>query len=570
MPSARPFTLDTRQVGALPLVNRILERLRFDALLECRLARPHPRAKVPAREALGVLVCNLVLVREPLYALGEWAHGRVPRLLGLAPEQVQALQDDRVGRALDRLFDADRAALLTDLVVGMVREFDVALDQLHNDSTTITLHGEYSGAIGGLVRGKPTVRIERGYNKDHRPDLKQILWILTISADGAVPVHFKVADGSTADTTTHVEIWETLRQLVGSAFFLYVADSKLCSEDTLRHIHREHGWFLTVLPRTRAEDGLFKDWLQDHMPEWEDVARRPHPRKRNGSEDVVRGCPSPIPDANGFRLLWYHSTWKEARDARARREAIQGAWKKLEALRERLESPRSRFKKAAGVCEEADAILEDRGADRWLSYEVTSFEEERYRQEKRGRPGKNTRWRRKLKTRFELTWTLRQDNVDYDTRCDGIFPLVTNRSEDALSLADAWTAYRTKQPLVEARHDLLKNVEAVTPMWLKSVSRIEALLFVEFVALLVHALVEREVRRAMAARGMETLPLYPEERDCPAPTARRIFELFEPLQRNVLKTEDGRFVQRFDPDLDERQQLLLELLDVSPDEFKNL
>jgi len=570
MPSARPFTLDTRQVGALPLVNRILERLRFDALLECRLARPHPRAKVPAREALGVLVRNLVLVREPLYALGEWAHGRVPRLLGLAPEQVQALQDDRVGRALDRLFDADRAALLTDLVVGMVREFDVALDQLHNDSTTITLHGEYAGAVGGRVRGKPTVRIERGYNKDHRPDLKQILWILTISADGAVPVHFKVADGSTADTTTHVEIWETLRQLVGSAFFLYVADSKLCSEDTLRHIHREHGWFLTVVPRTRAEDGLFKDWLQDHMPEWEEVARRRHPGKRNGSEDVVRGCPSPIPDANGFRLLWYHSTWKEARDARARREAIQGAWKKLEALRERLESPRSRFKKAAGVCEEADAILEDRGADRWLSYEVTSFEEERYRQEKRGRPGKNTRWRRKLKTRFELTWTLRQDNVDYDTRCDGIFPLVTNRSEDALSLADAWTAYRTKQPLVEARHDLLKNVEAVTPMWLKSVSRIEALLFVEFVALLVHALVEREVRRAMAARGMETLPLYPEERDCPAPTARRIFELFEPLQRNVLKTEDGRFVQRFDPDLDERQQLLLELLDVSPDEFKNL
>ena len=548
----------------------MLERLRFDELLERYLARPHPRAKVPAREALGVLVRNLVLVREPLYALGEWAHDRVPGLLGLAPEQIQALQDDRVGRALDRLFDADRAALLTDLVVGMVREFDIALDQLHNDSTTITLHGEYADATGKRVRGKPTVRIEHGHNKDHRPDLKQLLWILTVSADGAIPVHFKVSDGSTEDTTTHIEIWETLRQLVGSPLFLYVADSKLCSEDTLRHIHREHGWFLTVLPRSRAEDGLFKDWLQSHRPEWKEVICRSHPRKHNGPEEVVRGCTSPIPDAHGFRLLWYHSTWKEARDARARREAIQGAWKKLEALRARLESPRSRFKKAAGVRQEADAILEARGADRWLSYEVTPFEEERYRQEKRGRPGKNTRWRRKVKTRFELTWALRQDQVDYDTRCDGIFPLVTNHSEDALSLADAWKAYRTKQPLVETRHDLLKNVEAVTPMWLKNVSRIEALLFVEFVALLVHALVEREVRRAMTVRGLKTLPLYPEERKCPAPTARRIFELFEPLQRSLLRTEDGRFVQRFDPELDERQHLLLELLGVSPDAFKKL
>jgi len=525
---------------------------------------------VPARQALGVLVRNLVLVREPLYALGEWADGRVPVLLGLTPEQLQALHDDRVGRALDRLFDADRAALLTDLVVSMVREFDVALDQLHNDSTTITLHGEYAGATGKRVRGKTTVRIEHGHNKDHRPDLKQLLWILTVSADGAVPVHFKVGDGCTEDTTTHVEIWETLRRLVGSPDFLYVADSKLCSENTLRHIHREHGWFLTVLPRTRAEDSLFKDWLQDHTPEWKDVVRRSNPRKRNGAEDVVRGCPSPIPDAHGFRLLWYHSAWKEARDARARRETIQGAWKKLEVLRARIDSARSRFKNAAGVCQEADAILQERGADRWLSYEVTPFEQEHYRQEKRGRPGKNTRWRRRVKTRFELTCALRQDQLDYDTRCDGIFPLVTNRCENALSLADAWKAYRTKQPLVETRHDLLKNIEAVTPMWLKSVSRIEALLFVEFVALLVHALVEREVRQAMTARRLKTLPLYPEERECPAPTARRIFELFEPLQRHLLRTEDGRFVQRFDPQLDERHHLLLELLEVSPDAFNNL
>jgi transposase len=550
-------------------VQRILARLDLDALLAAYLPRPHPRTHLEPRRALGVLVRNLVLARVPLYAMSEWVAPRLPALLGLERGQARWLEDDRVGRALDRLFDADRAALLTALVVHMVREFDVSLDELHNDSTTITLHGDYAEAVGQRIRGKPTSRVTHGHNKDHRPDLKQLLWILTVSADGAVPVHFKVTDGSAEDSTTHPDTWEALRRLVGSPRFLYVADSKLCTWDNLRHIHREQGWFLTVLPRSRKEDRQFKDWLQDHTPDWEEIARRPHPRRRDGPPDLVRACPSPVPDAHGFRLLWYHSTHKEARDAASRSDTIEAAWKKLEALRERLQGPRPRLRTRAGVARAADAILQERGADRWIAYELQSVEDARYRQEKRGRPGPRTRWRRQLKTRFQLTWTLRDDRVTYDTRCDGLFPLVTNVPEERLSAAEVWTAYKSKQPLVEKRHDLLKNIEAATPVYLKSIARIEALLFVHFAALLVHALLEREIRRAMEERGLKGLPIYPEERLCAAPTARRIFELFEPLQRHVLR-KAGRVVQRFAPELNDRQRLILDLLDIAPDEFTNL
>ncbi|MGH3265152.1 MAG: hypothetical protein ACRDNS_24525 [Trebonia sp.] len=48
-----------------------------------------------------------------------------PALLGLSGEEVAELSDDRVGRALDRLFCADRATLLTELVVGVIAEFGV-------------------------------------------------------------------------------------------------------------------------------------------------------------------------------------------------------------------------------------------------------------------------------------------------------------------------------------------------------------------------------------------------------------------------------------------------------------
>lgn len=73
-----------------------------------------------------------------------------------------------------------------------------------------------------------------------------------------------------------------------------------------------------------------------------------------------------------------------------------------------------------------------------------------------------------------------------------------------------------------------------SPCTSKSVSRIEALLFLHFVALLVHALIERDVRPALAAGAITELPLYPEDRDCNAPSTARILELFSPLQRHLL------------------------------------
>lgn len=566
MPRSTAFDLDTKTIGALPLVNHLLHRLRLEELLDKHLPPPGPGTKLPAVQTLGLLVRNLVLARAPLYGLAEWARDRIPSLLGLAPEQIDLLNDDRVGRALDRLFDADRSALLTDLVVRMVQDFDVCLDQLHNDSTTLSVHGEYPDATGRPVRGKPTLAITFGHSKDHRPDLKQLLWILTVSADGAIPVHFKVADGNTEDSTTHVETWNLLRALVGSADFLYVADSKLCTRENLKHIQDNGGRFITVLPRTRKEDGLFKDWLQDHTPAWEEVLRRPDARRKNGPPDIFGAIASPIPDADGFRVIWYQSSHKMERDAQFRRNAIQSAGKDLDGLEERLQGPRPRFQSQAGVAKVVEEILQGRRAARWITYEVTTVQQEVFRQEKRGRPGKNTRWRRRLKTRFQLRWELNKDTVDYDAKCDGVFPLITNRPKEELSAADVLEAYKCKQPLVEKRHDLLKNVEAATPLYLKSVSRIEALLFLLFVALLVHALIEREVRRAMAARGLTALAIYPEGRLCTAPSTARILEVFEDLQRHLLLS-GNQVVQRFDPELRDRQLEILDLLQIPPTAF---
>lgn len=104
-------------------------------------------------------------------------------------------------------------------------------------------------------------------------------------------------------------------------------------------------------------------------------------------------------------------------------------------------------------------------------------------------------------------------------------------------------------------------------MWLKNVVRIEALLFLYFVALLVHALLERELRQGMAREKVESLPLYPEERECRAPSTERILDLFAPLQRHRLRKR-GNLVQVFEPDLGKLHKKVLALMQIPLTAFR--
>ena len=176
--------------------------------------------------------------------------------------EVERLNDDRVGRCLDRLFDALDADLIMKVVRQVIDQFHINLDELHNDSTSVSVYGAYSEAEEeGRVRGRRTLAITFGHSKDHRPDLKQLLYILTVSDDGGVPVYFTSASGNTTDDTTHRQTWDLLHQLVGRADFLYVADCKLATSDNMNYIARQQGRFITVLPRTRKEDQQFRQRL---------------------------------------------------------------------------------------------------------------------------------------------------------------------------------------------------------------------------------------------------------------------------------------------------------------------
>ena len=466
-------TLRSVKVGALPIINRILQRLRLEELLQDYLPPEDKRVKVPAANALLVLVRNLLVSREPLYGIGEWAAGYAPDLLGLTPQQ------------------------------------------LHNDSTTITFHGNYADAAEeGTRSGQTTLAITWGHNKDHRPDLKQLLYILTLSDDGGVPVHFRAESGNTVDDQTHQETWELLCELAGRRDFLYVADCKLATAENMAYLHQRGGRFITVLPKTRGEDPAFRQTLRQGQVSWRTIHEKTDENEPEKVLDRFSVAQAPTVSAEGYRLLWYHSTRKAE-------------------------------------------------VDDWVRVEIQERIEERYRQERKGRPGKDTRYVKHVTTRFDLSYQVDHGRIAEDQRCDGIFPLVTNVLD--LSEGEVLLAYK-RQPVIEKRFSQLKTDFRVAPLYLKEVSRIQALLCVYFLVLLVESLLERELRQAMQREGIESLPMYPEDRPCRHPTARRLIDRFDDLQRHTL--DNGRDPPVvFVSELSDLQRRILKLLGVPASDY---
>ena len=99
------------------------------------------------------------------------------------------------------------------------------------------------------------------------------------------------------------------------------------------------------------------------------------------------------------------------------------------------------------------------------------------------------------------------------------------------------------------------------PLFLKNEGRIEALFFLYFISMLVQALIEREIRRAMEREGIEELPIYPEDRPCKRPTCEQALRLFSLAERHVLLKGDT-VVQTFEPTLTELQRQVLRLAGV--------
>ena len=127
-------------------------------------------------------------------------------------------------------------------------------------------------------------------------------------------------------------------------------------------------------------------------------------------------------------------------------------------------------------------------------------------------------------------------------------------------------AYK-RQPIIEKRFSQLKTDFCVAPVYLQSVTRIVGLLAVYFFALMVQSLLERELRQALAAQGLKSLPLYPEGRPCTRPTTRQLLDSFEHLARHTLYQAHSDEFELFNTELAPLHRQILKLLRIPTTDY---
>ncbi|MCP4409573.1 MAG: IS1634 family transposase [Gammaproteobacteria bacterium] len=555
MSSERPETLRRKRIGEIPILQSVAQCLGFRAVL-MRYLKPHGNEKIPAADTLLLLIFNIASGRQPLYELEHWSGQLDGRLFGHTSQLPAALfNDDRYARALDKLFAVDRASLMTDVVLQLIAATHLDLQEIHNDSTSIKTTGKMPG------KSRSGLCFARGHSKDHRPDLKQIVFTLTLSADGAVPIHYKSYPGNRTDDTTHIDTWQVIRNLAGHPDFLYVADCKVCTDKQLSFIVRHGGRVATLLPETWTEVKTFKASLRAKQKAKQRILRRALPNAEHRYETFYRFTGRYRTNKADYALHWIYSSEKKKRDRCQRADRLNRVEQDLGALMSKLNT--RQLKSEAQIIARVDKLLQNAQVSDFYHIVITPIQQRCTRQVGQGRPGKHTRYHTTVKTIYALSWTRNQQALEREQRIDGIFPILC--TDEAMSAKEVLVAYKY-QPRLEKRFAQLKSVHQAAPTLFKKVERVEAMMFLFFMALILQAVIEREVRQRMSENAIEAIPIYPEHRLAYHPTTAKIFDRFQ--ETSLYQVLQGAaVVKEYRDELTPVQHSVLALLGMTEEQY---
>ena len=546
--------MDTKlkQVDVLPMVKYYITQLGLHDLFD-KYVPNNSNFEIKPAQVLCMMIMNIVVAAKPLYKVDEWL---VEYLDGRAEdiENAGKYNDDRLARCLDALFYADRNSLMTEASASAIKVHKLKTERIHNDSTTISFAGAYNH------QNPDAVQLKFGHNKDNRPDYKQIVFGLNITEDGHVPVTYQVFNGNQADVTTHTPNWDNLRDFLATEDFIYIADSKLCSEDNLHHIEKNGGEFITIMPKNRKEVGTFHERLrQGEKIEWQAAYATKHSRKKG--QFITYQTHTEERSREGYQIVWVHSSSKEKQDCHTRARRISKAEDNLKRLSSKLNKYYLKSKKQI-----EKAIKQAcKGAGNFINVEIT---EEKIIQSVKinpGRPGPNTQYKDREQIVYHIQWHLDKESIEQASKTDGIFPLISNAN---LSATDILRTYK-KQPFLEKRFYTKKSILEVAPVFLKKNKRIEAMMFLYFIALMLVSLIERNIRKQMAEKQIQNLPILPAKMKTKAPTWNNIRFFFRNIHLAFI-VEGEQVLQHRVKGVTQLHQLLLQLLKIPSSEYDQL
>jgi len=536
-------------LGAHPIIEHFLELMRVRDIINTYMASDK-RQKLDDGSILTLLIHNILTTPHPLYEMQDWLKPLDAQHLGLDPDAWQYIQDDRVGKGLFKFYLSRHKDVFFRLALRVIKIFRLDCSRIHQDTTTVTFAGKY---VGWSVRELLTY----GKNKDHRPDLKQLVLGLSVTADGAVPIAHQIYAGNQTDDRLHLPNHKALQKLLQRVDFIYVADSKLATEENLSTISAWHGRFVSVMPRTWKADTTFRTRVQRGEIIWKHLLSRRNNRHPDAKLDRYYVAEGEYHTSHGYQLHWIRSTQKAEQDAETRARRLERTLEGLRKIQSKLNT--YRLKSRQQIVQRVESLRKQEHCENLITYELHATRAYQRLYRKKGRPGQDTPYKLVWKQVYSLSFAVDADAVNTEQATDGVFPLITNLDPQTHPAKKVLEIYKF-QPFLETRHTQLKTYQEIAPVYLKKPQRVVAFLHVHVMALMVAALIERTLRLAMRQQGISSLPIYPEDRPCKSPTMFDIVRLFRNVERYEVAVGDD--INIFPAQLTDLQKQVLELLEV--------
>lgn len=511
LPHSADLDLVPKPVAHLPLVRAVIDQLRIPAIVD-ELMPPDPRSRVSDGECITAMILNILEGRVALYDMERWlARTDVELLLG---EGVNAahFNDARLAACLDHIADRGTEELLSAVVKDYITREDAPRTYtVHQDTTSLTLFGAYASA---KPEDGPVPAY--GYSKDHRPDLKQLVFGISLHGAVGIPLVGTMFAGNTADPVANRIHIEALADLLPEEHDVtIVGDSKLVDGPTVGQLLDQQFHFVSLVSHSFALRAELVDEVRragETMPE----LARADGRTKADPPRVYRGRsferPFTVTDLSGnnkrevsLRFLVVESTQLEDQEEKALE-------RRLSKERETFAKSLASASKRTYACE-ADAVHVMEKLTSKLQYHVAHVEVRSevvtLKRARRGRPKAGEEAPRATVYRLVESEPLTPSeeavaNLEFHSRH---FVLVTDHLD-----REAWPDERI---LAEYRHQhvleghtgfrWLKNVATVAPVFLHTPRRIAALGVVFVLALMVRNYLQFELRRQLAEKG-ETIP----------------------------------------------------------------
>jgi transposase len=243
-----PYTKTLEHHG---LVAGFCHTLGFADIIDKALGGAAPERKISCGQLVTAMVLNgLGFTGRTLHMYSEYFRGKpLDRLLGegVLPEHIN---DDALGRCLDTLYEYGVSKLYQQLGEAVVTKLGLATEALHLDSTSFHYDGQATddGELGHI-------RIAKGYSRDHRPELNQVILNLICENQSGIPVYMKPASGNSNDMEGFKQIVKahigSLKAAQASRYL--VADAALYVKETIEDLDAQGQLFITRVPQTLKE-----------------------------------------------------------------------------------------------------------------------------------------------------------------------------------------------------------------------------------------------------------------------------------------------------------------------------